>query len=536
MLLFLVLRELRGYLAVFLVFLVALMFTVVAPHTTALINTLFIIYLFLIFYHLRSGARWALGLAVVYCWLIFFTKANMGIPAVLVMVVFLAYLLLWPKDRGRRPVLLAVLAFIVLGAGLALALNVDMLGFTLGSWHLADAYNDAMTIPFRNSPVPRELLPLSLAIVAAFVLLFLLNWRAILRDRDFLLAYLFVAGYLYLVFKHSYVHAWGHPWYFFQSAPAVLGLLAFFAAPGLRRWAAGVLIFALACAFPAGAQQYSVAALGAKINRLANYGQMALSGPPYYTDNTNLQTQLLPQEIIDAIGGGSVDVMPWEVSTVYYNDLDYNPRPVVQTYTTYDGWLDQRNEEKLLSENGPEYILFAMEEIDGRHPAFSDARTRRALLTHYKVALETPALLLLQRRADPLAMSVTPGPTGTVRLGDFIELPASQEMQFFSADIQYSLAGKLARFLYQPPMLWVTVVFEDGERRTFRAIKPLVNDQVLVDPFLETLPQARDYLESQGKNGRRVQWVRFDVGAPWAFQPEFDYQLTGYAVQEPGTP
>ena len=83
--LILALRETRTYLSVFLAFLAALLFTVVAPFTTALINTLFIIYLFLLIYHLRRGARWALALAVVYCWLIFFTKANMGLPALALM-------------------------------------------------------------------------------------------------------------------------------------------------------------------------------------------------------------------------------------------------------------------------------------------------------------------------------------------------------------------------------------------------------------------------------------------------------------------
>ena len=534
--LILVLRETRTYLAVFLAFLAALLFTVVAPHTTALINTLFVIFLFLLFYHLRSGALWALALAVVYSWLIFFTKANMGIPALALMAVYLAYLAIRPRTYGRRPVVLAATGFLLLGVVLAVVLNVDMAGFTLGSWHLAEAYNDAMVFPFESSPLPREMLPLSLAIVGAYLLLALFNWRAMLRDLDFALMYLVTVGYLYLVFKHSYVRAWGHPWYFFQSVPAAIGLLALFAGPALRRWTAGVFLFALLCSFPAGAQLFSSEAVESKVQRLSNYVDMAASGPPYYPGNPTVQEQALPQSTLDIIGDGSVDVMPWEVSTVYFNDLNYNPRPVVQSYTTYDGWLDERNYEKYISETAPEFILFSMGEIDRRHPFFTEPKTRRAVLTHYEIVQRTPGYLLLQRRALPLAFSETPGPAGTARLGEFIDLPRSDTLQFMTADIEYSLLGKIARFLYRPSLLWVTVEFEDGETRRFRAVKTMVNDQVLIDPFVETLDDARVYLESLGHDSRRVKRVRFETESPRVFDPEFTYSINQITVQEPSPP
>lgn len=532
----LTLRQLRGYLAVFLAFLAAFLFTLVAPHTTALINTLFLLFMFLLIYHLRSGARWALALAVLTSWLIFFTKANMGIPALALMVVYLGYLVIKPRSYGRRSALLAAGGFLLLGAGLAVILDVDMVGFTLGSWHLAEAYNDAMVLPFEDSPVPRELLPLSLAVLAAFAALALFNWRALWRDPDYLLAYLMVAGYLFLVFKHAYVRAYGHPWYFFQSAPAAIGLLALFARPEVRRWAAGVLVFTLLCSFPAGAQLYSLDAAAVKLERLRNYAAMLVSGPPYYPDNPNLQSQRLPQSTLNLIGDASVDVMPWEVAAVWFNDLNYNPRPVVQSYTTYNAWLDERNFEKYVSEDAPQFILFSMGEIDRRHPFFIEPRTRRALLTHYAIAEVTPNYLLLRRRPQPLTLEETPGPPATARLGEFIELEASDALQYLTADIDYSTAGKLYRFLYHPRLLWVTLEFEDGETRTFRAVKPLVNDQVLVDPFLETLADARLYLESLGREGRRVRRLRFETDAPWAFEPEFTYSVTQMTVAEPETP
>ncbi|MCB0199245.1 MAG: hypothetical protein KDI03_04160 [Anaerolineae bacterium] len=578
--LYLTLRETRTYLSVFLVFLAAFLFRVVPPHTIALINTLFVIFLFLLIYHLWRGALWALALAVLYSWLIFFTKANMGLPALALMVVYLAYLVILPRPYGRRPALLAGAGFVILGVVLAVVLNVDMAGFIAGSWHLADAYNDAMALPFALSSAPQEMLPLSLAIIAAFLLLALVNWRTILKNLDFALAYLMIAGYLFLVFKHAYVRAFGHPWYFFQSAPAAIGLLALYARlvtsqdsaetskvaestdggdtnrrgpveagnrrlpksyqtvsekiaqSSLARWSAGVFLLALLCAFPAGVQLYSTEALDVKVEHLRNYGRMAVSGPPYYEGNPNVQTQALPQSTLDLIGNGSVDVMPWEISTIYFNGLAYDPRPVIQSYTAYDGWLDQRNADKYLSDSAPEFILFSMGDIDGRHPFFTEPRTRRTLLSHYQIVQRTPGFLLLQRREQPLVVTETPGATGTARLGEFIDLEPTDALQFITADIEYSLRGKVERFLYQPKLLWVTLEFEDGETRTYRAVKTMVNDQALVDPFVETLDDAQVYLESLGRDGRRVKRVRFETDLPRAFQPEFTYHITQVVVQE----
>ena len=170
------------------------------------------------------------------------------------------------------------------------------------------------------------------------------------------------------------------------------------------------------------------------------------------------------------------------------------------------------------------------------YPFFTEPRTRRALLTHYEIVQRMPDTLLLQRRTQPLAIDETPGPTGTARLGEFIELPSSDALQFMTADIEYSLLGKVVRFLYHPSLLWVTVEFEDGETRRFRAVKTMINDQALVDPFVETLDDAQIYLESFGRDSRRVKRVRFETDSPRAFEPEFNYSINQITVQEPSLP
>ena len=70
--------------------------------------------------------------------------------------------------------------------------------------------------------------------------------------------------------------------------------------------------------------------------------------------------------------------------------------------------------------------------------------------------------------------------------------------------------------------------------KTFRAVKPLVNDEVLVNPFFDTVQGAGDYFRSNGEVGRRVRGIKFYSAKPWAFKPDFTYRLKHIEVQPAG--
>ncbi|MCB9130635.1 MAG: hypothetical protein H6647_06770 [Anaerolineales bacterium] len=171
----------------------------------------------------------------------------------------------------------------------------------------------------------------------------------------------------------------------------------------------------------------------------------------------------------------------------------------MQSYTTYDNWLDERNYEKYISETAPEFILFTMGDIDRRH-RISRSRRRRALLTHYEIVQRTPDFLLLQRRAQPLEIDETPGPAGTAPR-QYIELPSSDGLQFITADISTRCLAGWRAFI--SPGCCGLQSSSRTARRAASAIKTMVNDQALVDPFFETLDDAETYLESLGSDSRR---------------------------------
>ncbi len=122
------------------------------------------------------------------------------------------------------------------------------------------------------------------------------------------------------------------------------------------------------------------------------------------------------------IGNESVDIIPSEISYIYANALTYNPRPVIQSYTAYTGYLDGLNRIKYMSDSAPTFILFSAEAIDRRYAFFDEPQTKRAILQNYEVVssanLDDSKMILLKRRArsrDLLRVSLSEGKFGFPR-------------------------------------------------------------------------------------------------------------------------
>jgi hypothetical protein len=242
-------------------------------------------------------------------------------------------------------------------------------------------------------------------------------------------------------------------------------------------------------------------------------------------DNSNLDYVRLPENILKKIGNETVDVFPWEISTIYKNKLTYNPRPVIQTHMAYDAYLDNKNFLKLPSNNAPEYLLFSVEDIDGRHPFFTESKTKRAILTHYKMEEGINDVLLLKRRNNPMKIIESTSSIKVGNIDEFIDIDNVDDLTYMTADVQYDLIGTMLRSFYVPPRLLVTIKFDDGQEHTYKAIKPIINGEVLVNKFVDSLNSAEYFINFGGKLNKNVDQIKFHSPHNWGYRPEFSYQF-----------
>jgi hypothetical protein len=89
-------------------------------------------------------------------------------------------------------------------------------------------------------------------------------------------------------------------------------------------------------------------------------------------ERNNLRTTLgVPQPILDALNGKTVNVEPWEATVAWAYELDWKPLPVFQNFTAYTQQLDRLNAATAEdSEHGPEVLLRQIPAGSAGRPVF----------------------------------------------------------------------------------------------------------------------------------------------------------------------
>jgi len=185
----------------------------------------------------------------------------------------------------------------------------------------------------------------------------------------------------------------------------------------------------------------------------------------------------------DVIGNESVDVMNYRLLAPLVNEMNYQPRPVIQGLVAYTPALQDLNEEYFRSTGRPHFVLLCHEATDGRFPTLEDSAALNYVLNNYvPVAWDGHFLVLQQRTAVAPAFQLLH--EETLSFGRKLDLrPWGDQPLFMSVTITPNLLGKAATLLYQPHMLYMRVARDHVEER-YRIIPSMAERPFLVNPVL----------------------------------------------------
>ncbi|MBS1665049.1 MAG: hypothetical protein JST68_28650 [Bacteroidetes bacterium] len=466
----------------------------------------FILFLFHLFYlNQEPGNNWAAVQATLFALLIFFYKVNLGVVAIFLLLVTLLYLVVSRRIGVKRlGLLLGGLA-----AGwlvFSVLLRVHLWGYLRGSLHLIDAYNDAMYLPTEGS--------FKLVWAAGVMLTLVGCWTVYLlvrRRGEEAWVYVLGTGALFILFKSGFVRLDNyHTIHFFKITGLFAAVLYFYSRSGEKV----VCWLVLGIGFMSANQ---VPGIGTMSDRFLNrFFVQSVAGKPLnywrgFAGYPAAAAGVREGSLHKVIGDHSVDVVPTEISTVYFNDLRYDPRPVIQSYSAYDAYLDSLNYAKYLSPGAPDYILFSVGTTDGRCAYFDEPKTKLAIFSHYAVVGEADGNLLLKKKElTPLKVV---GETRVVggKLGEDILVDGSSDLQYARIYVDYSVSGRVQRFLYHPPPLKITLIFGDGAQKQYRAAAPMLADGILLNKFIDSKEDFRLLMQSGGKEGAVVKAIRLDA-------------------------
>jgi hypothetical protein len=227
----------------------------------------------------------------------------------------------------------------------------------------------------------------------------------------------------------------------------------------------------------------------------------------------------------------TVDIFPWEISSLYAYDLDWSPRPVIQSYNAYTSILDSLNAAHFKGSGAPDNIIWQYAYIDGRYPLFDEPATFRTILENYEI-LSPENYLILQRRQEEVIPHYTPLADGQCPLGTVIDVPqlAGQHI-YCNIDMPLSFYGKALNFLYKPAPLYICF-FIKGQPQpvVHRFVRRMGANGLFVSKYAGNLFDIYQIIRNEYV--QNIEKIQIVTNQPEHYAPEMKYEFYTTSLYE----
>ncbi len=383
--------------------------------------------------------------------------------------------------------------------------------FLVNFLEISRGYDAAMALP-----TPADAFWIALAVLAALAAYLGLYLRRH-PDRPRALAYAAIcAAFIFIDWKQGFVRSDGHMIGFFICALVpITGFPALMDdGPGSRALQrlllvpAGLLCVAgIHAALPDTVRHAADGVENRIWTNLASVGGWHTFRRSYDVRLREQKQQFDLPRVRKAVGQSTVDVLGYEQAIALFNGLNYQPRPVFQSYKTYTPRLSRLNYDFYLSPRAPAFALLKLETIDDRAPTLDDALLLNLFVHDYDYVLSEKGWQLWRRRADrpdPATLQPRRLRTLSVRLGAPCPLDDLADQHLWATiDVTPSLLGRAREFLYKPPFVQLTIELSDGKHRDYRLPMPEGRTGFILNPFVSDLDS---YMRFAG--GTPLTWVR----------------------------
>lgn len=182
---------------------------------------------------------------------------------------------------------------------------------------------------------------------------------------------------------------------------------------------------------------------------------------------------------------GSTDIYTYEESILLASNNEWNPRPIVQSYSAYTPALARLNEQHLRGTDAPDWVLLDLLAIDGRLPSLEDGLSWPALLDNYTfISFDGQIVFMRRNQVVQSKSNFDVIDKGTHKTGFTVALPESDGPLFAEVDLQPTLVGRLLMVLFKPPELNIVLNLRNGKSKSYRIISSMMATGFIVSPLV----------------------------------------------------
>lgn len=245
-----------------------------------------------------------------------------------------------------------------------------------------------------------------------------------------------------------------------------------------------------------------------------------------------IKGQILPSEMRNIIANNTVDVYPWEYSIVAVNELNWHPRPILQSYAAYTDWLDELDAKHFSSSTAPQFLIWEFDKvttdknggqfnsIDGRYLLNDEPKSTIQVLNRYEYVMDSGKFRLYKMRTNSSEIE-EPRKIGELhgKWGEWITVPENQEgLVRARLEANHTLIGKLKSFFYKDEQMSIILKFRSGETHKYRIVPKNAVTGLWINPYLFDQETTMDverimFLNSNPncfESGITIQWEYYD--------------------------
>lgn len=381
----------------------------------------------------------------------------------------------------------------------------DIPAFLLASKEISRGYQNAMALSPLNGIL---LLGITVIGVNIITLLYSLFFQRVYSER---VGAVFILLIVYtLIWKHSFTRADGHVLALFSIAP----MLSIYSVELLKlpvRWRSlyvCTIIISIVAIF-----MVNPGNIFCSINFLSEHKKPQFRD--FFRSLREAKEGRLPfdsnlQELHNALGDSTVDVISYEQGDAINAGLNYRCRPVPQSYSAYTPLLLKKNADFYRSLSSPDAVLFKLQTIDARVPMLDDSLVLKELLLNYRYSREVGGFALFTK-IKPKAFLASEKPivvdfNKEVHLWEDIPLPISSGAIWIKINARLSWIGRIRSMFFQTPNLCIAVKDTEGTEDHFRVVPEMAKTGFLLSPWITSTKEFVTY--SQTGTGRTVQSIR----------------------------
>ena len=190
-------------------------------------------------------------------------------------------------------------------------------------------------------------------------------------------------------------------------------------------------------------------------------------------------------ELSGMIGGSTVDVFGQNQAYAILNGLNYQPRPVFQSYLANNARLMGLNEQFYLSDKAPAYVLFNLGPLDRKFPPLEDALLLRDMALNFEYIGKESVFLLL--KAKPFVVpELKLMRQGRAKVGEKIRLDDLAGNLWMEIEVKPTVIGRIRQWAFKPSKIRLAVWGDRAPKSGFGfpAPRSMLSAGFLANPLL----------------------------------------------------